>query len=47
MGNGEKTKTALIDFESYRPDSISDLVYRVGGIVLRQEVVGGVEKGRS
>ncbi len=42
--NGEKTRVALIDFESYRPGSISDLVYRVGGIVLRQEVMRGVEK---
>jgi len=42
--NGERTRLALMDFESRRHGSISDLVYRLGGIILRQEVVGGLEK---
>ncbi len=42
--NGERTKLALMDFESRRHGSISDLVYRLGGIILRQEVVDGLEK---
>ncbi|MEM2300588.1 MAG: helix-turn-helix domain-containing protein [Sulfolobales archaeon] len=42
--NGERTRLALMDFESRRHGSVSDLVYRLGGIILRQEVVGGLEK---
>ncbi|HWQ16366.1 MAG TPA: helix-turn-helix domain-containing protein [Sulfolobales archaeon] len=42
--NGERTRLAIMDFESRRHGSISDLVYRLGGIILRQEVVGGLEK---
>lgn len=41
--DGDRVRLAFISFESFREGSISDLVYRVGGLILDQEVVGGVE----
>jgi predicted DNA binding protein len=42
--DGERIRLALISFESLREGSISDLVYRVGGLILDQEIVEGVER---
>ncbi len=44
--NGERERFALIDFRSVREGSISDLVYRLGGLILDQENSDGVEKWR-
>jgi len=33
-----------VDFNSLREGSISDLVYRIGGLILDQEVRNGVER---
>ncbi len=41
--NGYRTWLALIDFNSLREGSISDLVYRIGGLISDQEVRNGVE----
>jgi len=43
---GDTTMLALVEFSSIREGSISDLVYSLGGIVLDQEVVEGVERWR-
>jgi len=44
--NGERERFALVDFRSVREGSISDLVYRLGGLILDQEISGGAEKWR-
>jgi len=43
---GGASKLAFMEFESLREGSISNLVYSLGGIILDQEVVGGVERWR-